>query len=296
MDALWHLITVQLDGRSRAAIATDDATYLPPALSGYDGALAVIRNWRRLEAALRIWTPSSVEVVTGAARTLPLAYPPKVLCSGPNFTDHLAEMGETGLGEGWTGYFFLKPPTTTLIADGDSVLIDDPEVDNVDWEGELAVVLGRGGRRIDPDTAMEHVAGFLVANDISLRGPHRRDTPAKPFQWDWLASKGADTSLPLGPGIRPAWQVANPQNLRIRTLVNGEVKQDGTTADMVLNIATLIADASQLVTLEAGDVILTGTPAGVGASSGTFLRPGDEIEVSIESIGSIRNRVEQRPT
>lgn len=253
----------------------------------------MVRDWPTAEPLLRSWEPVPGERVEGR-RLQPLQYPAKVLCSGPNFTDHLAEMGESGLGDDWTAYFFLKPPTTTLVGDGDPVLVDDPVTARVDWEGELAVVIGRGGRRIDPADALDHVAGYLVANDISLRGPHHRDTPARPFQWDWLASKGADTSLPIGPGLVPAWQVADPQALTITTRVNGMVKQNGKTSDMVLDVAHLIADASRLVTLEPGDLILTGTPAGVGASSGTFLQAGDEVEVTIEGIGTIRNRVEQR--
>ncbi len=290
----WHLISVELGGQPAAAIALDEQIYRPGFLEGYAGAQSAVREWDHLEADLRAWTPDPAELVSPDRRLLTLAYPNKVLCSGPNFTDHLAEMGETGLGPNWTGYFFLKPPTTTLIASGDPVLVDDVERDRVDWEGELAVVLGRGGRRIAPEDGLSHVAGYLVGNDISLRGPHRRDTPATPFQWDWLASKGADTSLPIGPGVVPAWQVADPQALRITTTVNGETKQDGNTANMVLDVAHLIADASRLLTLEAGDLILTGTPAGVGAGKGTFLQAGDVVEVSIESIGTIRNHIEVR--
>jgi 2-keto-4-pentenoate hydratase/2-oxohepta-3-ene-1,7-dioic acid hydratase in catechol pathway len=290
----WHLVSAHHGGRSVAAIAVADELFAPKFLAPYPGAFEVIRDWEATNIALRTWSPEPSEVIVGAKRLLPLAYPRKVLCSGPNYSDHLAEMGETGLGDDWTAYFFLKPPTTTLVSDGDPILIDDVERDRVDWEGELGVVIGRGGRHIASESALDHVAGYLVANDISLRGPHRRDTPAKPFQWDWLASKGADTSLPIGPGIVPAWQIPDPQALSIVTRVNEQVRQDGKTSDMVLDIAHLIADASRLVTLEAGDLILTGTPAGVGASSGAFLADGDEVEVSISGIGTIRNRVEQR--
>ena len=293
-ETTWHLVSVEKDGRRSAAISAGTELFVPPFLAAYPGAVEVVRDWPSVETALREWTPEVSETISGARRLLPLRYPHKVLCSGPNFTDHLAEMGESGLGDAWTAYFFLKPPTTSLIADGDPILVDDFVADRVDWEGELAVVIGRGGRRIEPQVALHHVAGYLVANDISLRGPHHRDTPAKPFQWDWLASKGADTSLPIGPGVVPAWQVPDPQALSIVTRVNGEVKQDGKTADMVIDVAHLIADASRLVTLEPGDLILTGTPAGVGASSGSFLADGDEVEVSIEGIGAIRNRLEQR--
>lgn len=164
----------------------------------------------------------------------------------------------------------------------------------MDWEGELAVIVGLGGRDIPVATALEHCAGYSVANDISLRGPHRRDTPAAPFQWDWLASKGADTSLPLGPGIVPVWQVPDVQDLRIRTWVNDELMQDGTTADMVCSVAELVSHASRQVTLEPGDVLATGTPAGVGAARGRFLAPGDVVGVSIDGIGTLENPIRRR--
>ena len=285
----WHLVTTD----TGAALAEDGLLYRPEFLTRYAGAIPVLHDWEQLAPALQAWTPSPAEEVAATLQQ-PLRHPNKVLCSGPNFTDHLAEMGEAGLGDDWTAYFFLKPPTTTLIGTGDAVLVDDAAAERVDYEGELALVLGRGGRRITRDYALQHVAGYLVANDISLRGPHHRDTPARPFQWDWLASKGADTSLPIGPGVVPAWQVPDPQNLSITTRVNGELRQDGKTADMVLDVAQLVADASRLVTLEPGDLILTGTPAGVGASSGRFLQPGDEVQVTISGIGTIVNRIEQR--
>ena len=141
---------------------------------------------------------------------------------------------------------------------------------------------------------MSHVAGYCVANDISLRGPHRRDTPAAPFVWDWVASKGADTSLPLGPGLVPAWLIDDVQQLPIQTRVNGELRQNGNTENMVLDVATMVAQASALLTLEPGDVIVTGTPAGVGASTGSFLAPGDVVDVDIAGVGHLRNRIEMR--
>lgn len=290
----WQLVSVELSGEVRAGISLDGEFYLPAELLHCAGVLDVMRSWSELEGPLHAWTPQAGERVTGARTLMPLAFPNKVLCSGPNFTDHLAEMGESGLGEEWSAYFFLKPPSTTLIGDGEPILIDDVEGSRVDWEGELAVVIGRGGRRIDAADAIEHVAGYLVSNDISLRGPHRRNTPARPFEWDWVASKAADTSLPISNGVVPRWQVPDPQSLTITTRVNGELKQDGRTSNMVLDVAQLVADASHLVTLEPGDLILTGTPAGVGASTGTFLADGDIVEVSIAGVGSVRNRVQQR--
>jgi len=291
----WALVTIETaSGESRAAIADAGRLYAPPELAGCAGAMDVVRDWPTLAAPLRTWTPSASDLVADAVITTVLQYPPKVLCSGPNFHDHLAEMGESSLGEEWTPYFFLKPPTTTMVADGAPVLINGTDDEHADWEGELAVVIGLGGRDLNAAEVPEHIAGYAVANDISLRGPHRRNTPAAPFQWDWLASKAADTSLPIGPGLVPAWLVPDPQALRIITTVNDHVMQDGTTASMVFDIVSLVAHASTLVTLEPGDVILTGTPAGVGAGRSTFLAVGDEVKVSIPGVGTIRNRISQR--
>jgi 2-keto-4-pentenoate hydratase/2-oxohepta-3-ene-1,7-dioic acid hydratase in catechol pathway len=295
----WALVTAAVAGSPATQVGIQvvgaDEVRVPNFLRGLIGVLQVIDRWDELSQSLRALDPADGELLVDATVVLPLAYPRKVLCSGPNFYDHLAEMGESGLGEEWTGYFFFKPPTTSLIGPTDSVLVGaNWSAGRVDWEGELAVVLARGGRDIPRSEALSYVAGYSVANDISLRGPYRRNTPAAPFVWDWVASKGADTSLPIGPGVVPAWLVPDPQQLKIRTWVNGDNKQDGTTADMVLDVASLIADASALVTLEPGDVILTGTPAGVGVSRGTFLAPGDVVDIEIPGVGRLHNVIEHR--
>lgn len=295
----WALVTVSEGDSPETTVGIQvigsDEIRAPSWLRDYQGVFDLLQRWDEVSRRLQHQDPQDGALIADPHLHLPVRFPRKVLCSGPNFTDHLAEMGESGLGDKWSAYYFFKPPTTTLIRSGDPVLVGpDWPSDRVDWEGELAVVIGRGGRDIDAFRAPDHIAGYLVANDISLRGPHRRDTPAAPFVWDWAASKAADTSLPIGPGVVPAWQVPDVQALRIRTWVNGELKQDGSTADMVLDVATLVADASALITLEAGDLILTGTPAGVGVARGTFLGPGDIVDVEIEGIGRISNPVDQR--
>ncbi len=297
----WALVSLRLGGpggSEQARVGTQavggGVVRLPELLAGCRDVMDVLRRWEALEPALRDLTADG-ELVQDPVLLTPLRYPSKILCSGPNYHDHLAEMGQAGLGDAWTAYFFFKPPTTSLVGPVDPVLVGPQwESDRVDWEGELAVVIGKGGRDIDASDALSHVAGYAVANDISLRGPHRRDTPAEPFVWDWVASKGADSSLPLGPGVVPVWHVPDTTGLPIRTLVNGSVKQDGNTRDMVLDVPALIADASRLVTLEPGDVIVTGTPAGVGAGRGEFLRPGDLVEVEIPGVGRLANTVRVR--
>src|SRR5947209_5224169 len=131
-----------------------------------------------------------------------------------------------------------------------------------------------------------------VSAQGALRGPHRVQHPiGAPFEWDWLASKGADRSTPLGPGIRPAFMVGDPQHLDLRLWVNGKLKQEANTSDMVVGVAALIAAASELVTLEPGDVIATGTPDGVGLPRGEFLHPGDLVEMEVADFGRLTNPV-----
>lgn len=291
----WGLVSATTpDGARTAALDVDGVLRSHPTLAGFASVKDVLAGWETLRGALVDLDPTLGEEMPGARRELLIAHPPKVLCSGPNFTDHLAEMGESGLGEAWTPYFFLKPPTTAVIADGADVLIGGDPGEKVDWEGELVAVIGVGGRDIAVDRALEHVAGYCVADDVSWRGPHRRDTPAAPFQWDWLASKGRDASFPMSSVMVPAHLVPDPQALRIITTVDDRTVQDGSTADMVCSVAELVAGASALVTLEPGDVIATGTPAGVGASSGTFLRPGQTVTVTVPGVGRVSSTVRVR--
>lgn len=294
----WCLVSYQSPGRpgSHVGVLLPDGSLLaPPELDAFDGVLALMEDWTRISQTLRSSSMDSAPRVAEWFAEIPLRYPRKVLCSGPNFTDHLAEMGES-FGNQWTPYFFLKPPTTSLVADGEAILISGNPADRVDWEGELGVVIGVGGRDIPVADALRHVGGYTVLNDISLRGPHRRvDVPA-PFVWDWLASKGADATLPIASGVVPAWQVEDPQCLIIETRVNGKVMQSASTSLMVFPVAELIAAASQFATLEPGDLIATGTPAGVGVSTGTFLHDGDVVEVSIDGVGHVRNPVRARST
>jgi 2,4-didehydro-3-deoxy-L-rhamnonate hydrolase len=153
-------------------------------------------------------------------------------------------------------------------------------------------VIGRRAKHVHESEALSYVAGYSAINDVSLRGPHRVQRPiGTPFEWDWLASKGADRSTPLGPGIRPAFLVDDPQNLELRLWVNGRLKQRANTSDMIDTVATLIAAASEILTLEPGDVIATGTPDGVGLPRGEFLHPGDLVEMEVADFGRLSNPV-----
>ena len=286
----WSLVSYRTrGGEERAgALFAEHVVELPVAACGV---LELIERWVEVEPALRAFDPASALQVDGARLELPLRYPRKVLCSGANYHRHMREMMVDRPADA-RPYFFLKPPTTALVGPGCPIVVPADPGAKVDWEAELAVVIGRRARHVSEADALEYVAGYSAINDISLRGPHRVQHPiGEPFQWDWLASKGADQSTPLGPGIRPAFLVENPQDLELRLWVNGQLKQEANTSDMVVGVAALIAAASDLVTLEPGDVIATGTPDGVGLPRGEFLRPGDIVEMEIADFGRLTNPV-----
>lgn len=201
--------------------------------------------------------------------------PSKIIGIGVNYRAHAVEMGK-GLPE--EPLMFLKP-RSALLPEG--FPIERPAgYERVDYEGELGVVIGQRARRVQRDRALEVVLGFTCINDVTVRDLQKKDG-------QWARAKGFDTFCPLGPKI-----VANldPRDLRIVTRVNGEVRQDSTTADMIFDVPALIAFVSEYMTLEAGDVISTGTPSGVGN-----LNPGDAVEVEVEGIGVLRNPVIARP-
>ncbi|MER5428994.1 fumarylacetoacetate hydrolase family protein [Streptomyces sp. NPDC002588] len=290
----WSLVQYRVDDSEKVTVgmSVNGTVVQGPSETAGLTLMDVLGHWDSLAPLLRDWTPAGSEAVSGARLAPPLTYPGKVLCAGANYWDHIAEMGverPDALGD---PFFFLKPPTTTVTGPGDPVPLPGYAGARVDWEAELAVVVGRAGRDIAPERALDHVAGYLAANDISARDRLTSAMPvAEPFAYDWLGHKGQDGFCPLGPGLVPAWQIPDPQNLRIRLSVNGVVKQDSSTAQMMVPIPEVIAAASRLTRLEPGDVLLTGTPAGCGVPRGEFLAAGDEVIVEIERIGRLENKV-----
>ncbi|MDX2039287.1 MAG: fumarylacetoacetate hydrolase family protein [Isosphaeraceae bacterium] len=226
---------------------------------------------------------------------VPIAAPPKILLLAGNYAAHVAERGGTTAEREETfPYVFMKPPSTTLTHPGDPVVIPKVSPDHIDWECELGVVIGRACKDVDEADALECVAGYTVVNDVTDRkftpNPGRKPRERDKF-FDWLHGKWHDTFCPMGPAILTADEVADPQTLRLTLKVNGETKQDGSTAQMVFPVAAIISFLSRFTTLEPGDVISTGTPSGVGSASNTYLKPGDVVEASIEGIGVLRNPV-----
>ena len=289
----YALVTFADGGETRLGVRLADGTVVaPPELKQWTDMLDLLEHWPAAAGVLSAMSLDGAPVVAGAQLLRPIMWPRKVLCAGVNYRRHIREMGGEVPGDDWVPYFFLKPPSTTVVGPSDPIVIRDAERARYDWEAELAVVIGVGGRDIPIERALEHVAGYCVANDVTARGYHRRQSvPAEAFTYDWFAAKAIDTSLPLGPGITPAFQVSDPQQLRVRLWVNGELRQDESTADMICGVDQLIAAASSVVTLEPGDVIATGTPSGVGAGQGLFLRHGDVVRVAIDGLGEITNPV-----
>lgn len=212
--------------------------------------------------------------------SLPIAVPSKIICVGLNYRDHAAE---SGMAIPERPLIFSKWPNT-LIGPGDAIVLPTLS-DQVDYEAELGVVIGMRATKVSVADALAHVKGYCCANDVSARDVQLGDG-------QWARGKSLDTFCPVGPLV-PASQVADPQQLRIRAVLNGETLQDATTADMIFSVAEIISFISQGITLEPGDLILTGTPPGVGFARKPpiFLRNGDEITVEIDGIGSLSNPV-----
>jgi len=289
----WSMATYQLDDAiGVAGLREDGILVAPPDLKRWSTTLEVLEDWARAEPILRTIDVADAPVIDYDRLLAPLRWPRKVICAGVNYRRHIREMGGEVPTDGWKPFFFLKPPTTTVIGPTDAIIVHSPGTARYDWEAELAAVIGIGGREISCDDALGHVAGYCVANDVTARGHHKRNAvPADAFIYDWFASKSIDHSLPLGPGITPAFQIPDPQDLRLRLWVNCELQQDESTSDMICTVAELISAASALVTLEPGDVISTGTPAGVGAGRGRYLADGDVVRTTIDGLGTLQNPV-----
>ena len=212
---------------------------------------------------------------------LPIPRPGKIVCVGLNYRDHAEEQG-VDLPK--APLFFAKY-TTALIGPGEPIVIP-PAVTQCDYEPELGVVIGSTVRGVSRENALEVVAGYICANDVSARDLQFADG-------QWTRGKSPDTFCPVGPRLVPAAEVADPHALRIRAIVNGEVLQDSTTANLIFGIDEIISYASQTSTLEAGDLILTGTPAGVGVfrDPKRLLQPGDTVTIEIEGLGELTNPI-----
>ena len=213
----------------------------------------------------------------------PISRPSKIICLGLNYLDHREE---SGFEKPQQPLLFSKTPNA-LNGPFDPILLPR-SCDQIDWEAELAVVIGKAGKRIAASEALDYVAGFSVMNDVSGRQAQFSDG-------QWFRGKSFDTFAPMGPALVTVDEIENLQNLTVKARVNGEVMQDGNSADMLFEIPTIIAFISEDITLMPGDIISTGTPSGVGIfrDPPVLLKAGDVVECEVEGVGCIRNTVKR---
>ncbi len=283
---------MRVPGAAAAEVAAVRGERVWPLGAAYPGGmLQLIGAWRGAAALAPLLTGAGVPLAD--VRLLaPLPSPGAILCVGKNYLDHVKEMDAAPFGALTqpavppAPIIFTKAPGA-VVGPADAILLPPPAVSSqVDYEGELAAVIGRGGRGIAAADALSHVFGYTVVNDVSARDLQKKHQ-------QWYLAKSCDSFCPMGPWVVPAEAVALAAGLRLRTWVNGELRQDGNTRDMIVGLPQLIECISAAVTLRPGDVIATGTPAGVGAgfTPPRFLAPGDVVRVQVDGVGAIENRV-----
>jgi 2-keto-4-pentenoate hydratase/2-oxohepta-3-ene-1,7-dioic acid hydratase in catechol pathway len=260
----------------------------------WDAAVEQVRRSR--DAGARTGTLSREEVQLLA----PVRHGAAIYGAGANYYGHSREMAEIAGRpapadprlQGQKPWHFLKAPSTVV---GEGAIVERPEAaaETLDWEVELAVVIRGRAKRVSPEDALDYVAGYTVANDLSARGLLWREGlhERSPFRADWVLHKNFDGSTPLGPWLVPAREIPDPQSLGLGLRVNGETMQADRTSDMIFTVAEQIAHLSNHITLTPGDIILTGTPGGNAAVHGRFLHAGDVVEAWVERIGTLTTRI-----
>ncbi|PYM16840.1 MAG: 2-keto-4-pentenoate hydratase [Candidatus Rokuibacteriota bacterium] len=305
----YKLLSFQAGRESRAGVLIGDAVYDAARVTGtpsYASVFGILQDWGKAKSVL---TQTARRIEDGKSRVkgaplgktrllAPVLYPGNIYCAGANYADHMDEMAkvqnlpprkdphETG----FKPWFFVKTSRASVVGPGSNVKL--PVYSQmVDWEVELAAVIGRPARNVPESKALTYVAGYTIGDDLSARDVMKRPQvpDSSPFKLDWLMQKCFDGSCPMGPWIVPASDVRDPQNLALKLWVNDDLMQDSSTSKMIFNTAEQIAQLSTLVTLWPGDVIMTGTPAGVGMGRGIFLKAGDRLKLWIEGIGELRH-------
>jgi len=293
---MFRLLTFRDNqGDNRPGILVDQSVY--DIGEEFISVLEILNNWETTEQKLMEIGQQLLQhhnasgtPINEVTLTAPILYPGTLYCAGANYADHVLEMsGKPPPPENTTPYFFIKSTRGTII--GANEVIHLPEYSNqVDWEAEIGIVIGREARNVSELDAMDFVAGFTIVNDLSARDYTKRyDVP---FLFDWIGQKCFDTGCPMGPWITPKSAIDNPHNLGIKLMVNNVVKQNSSSKEMIFKCEHQIAYLSQHVTLYPGDVIATGTPAGCGMPQKDFLKPGDVVTIEIDGLGVLSNLVQ----
>jgi 2-keto-4-pentenoate hydratase/2-oxohepta-3-ene-1,7-dioic acid hydratase in catechol pathway len=301
-------------GIARAGVLFNDrvlpATPLLEGAPGIDSSsvLGLLQSWGevhpRIVAALGRVKPTDGRPLAEVALLAPVLYPGAVFCAGANYWDHMREMNArqarlTGKEppepkKAKDPWFFIKTGAHSIVGPGANARMP-PLSQKLDWEAEIGVVIGKPGRNVPLERAFDIVAGYTCVNDLSARDLSTQpDRAGGGMHMDWLGQKCFDDACPMGPWITPAAFVPDPNDMYLKLWVNGVEKQNSNSKNMIHGIAEQIVSLSQHLTLRPGDVIATGTPAGVGAGrgeSGEFLKAGDEVKVEVQYVGTLVNRM-----
>jgi len=297
----YRLLSHLSNGQPRGGVAVSETVYDLP--RPWTSVLALLQDWPKAKAQLASFAKAPKGKGTPlkkAKLVAPILYPGNIYCAGANYKDHVAEMdraqgrepGPTMKERGEKPWHFVKTSRSSVVGPGAKVKL--PAFSKaVDWEIELAAVIGKKAKDVSAEKALDCVAGYTIANDLSARDAMRRESnpPTSPFHYDWVSQKCFDGACPLGPWIVPAAEIKDPHNLGLKLWINDELMQDSNTGQMIFDTAEQIAMLSSRVTLHPGDVILTGTPAGVGMGRKRFLKPGERVRLWIEDIGELVHTV-----
>jgi len=301
----YKLLTYLSPDGPSAAILVGEQVYAAAALSGksdYASVLGVLNDWQNADRLFNSMANGEGAPLKGGMAIssvdllAPILYPGQIFAAGANYQDHIEEMkagefkAQNAKLMGGRPWFFGKSSRSAVVGHG-SIRPLPPYSSKVDWEIELGVVIGRPATRVPATRALDYVAGYTIANDLSARDFVARDgiEASSPFRYDWISHKGFDGACPLGPWITPARDIPDPQSLDLKLWVDENQMQNSNTKHMIFTIAEQIEELSARVTLNPGDLILTGTPSGVGMGRNVYLKSGQKIRLWIEGIGELRH-------
>lgn len=306
MASGYRLVSYANGGAPKAGVLVGErivpaASLLPGVAVDSTSVLGLLRAWDivhpRLHAEAHNLQPNEGIPFALTKLLAPILYPGALFCAGANYWDHLEEMAEiakrtTGKAPSMTKavepWFFMKTTASSIIGTHTPARLPSFSK-QVDWEAELGAVIGRPTRNIPEARALEAVAGYVIVNDLSARDLMKRE--GTPFIYDWVGQKCFEDAAPMGPWFTPAAYIADPSDMPIKLWVNDVLKQNSNTGRMVHGIAEQVAYLSRHFTLNPGDVIATGTPAGVGMPRGEFLKAGDEVRIEIGGCGELINQM-----
>lgn len=292
----YRLLTMDVNGVPTPGVLTGDRVHaVEDLLPGHRGPVVeLLQDWDRTHEAIRSVLPVSTGGVPLAEVRLlaPILHPGAIFCAGANYWDHVEEMEGSAdrARRPRDPWFFVKTSAHSVVED--QATVHRPRgSEALDYEAELAVVIGRTARDVPAREALGVIAGYTIVNDLSARDLMKRPDRPPAMAYDWVGQKCFDGAAPLGPWITPAAYVPDCHDLAIRLSVNGTVKQNSTTANLIHDVYEQIAWLSHQLTLRPGDVIATGTPAGVGLPRQDYLRSGDVVRAEISGLGSLTTHI-----